>query len=245
MKNSFLGPSFKDEDIINLLKKQNFDYKVYHDFDDLCMETAGLLNGGSVIGWFQGKMEFGPRALGNRSILANAAHPGMQKTLNLKIKFRESFRPFAPAVIIEDATDYFDIDTESPYMLLVCKLKKDQLKNLPPAYHSLSLQDKLDYDRSDLQAITHVDGSARIQTVAKSSNPAFYQLLQSFKKITGCSVLVNTSFNIKDEPIVCSPADALSCFIKSGMDYLVLHNVLISKETYLDHKGEQVTSHSR
>ena len=245
MKNSFLGPSFKNEDIISLLKKQNFNYKVFHDFDDLCMETAGLLYGGSVIGWFQGKMEFGPRALGNRSILANAAHPGMQKTLNLKIKFRESFRPFAPAVIIEDATDYFDIDTKSPYMLLVCKLKKDQLKNLPPNYHSLSLQDKLDYDRSDLQAITHVDGSARIQTVAKNNNPVFYQLLQSFKKITGCSVLVNTSFNIKDEPIVCSPADALSCFMKSGMDYLVLHNVLISKETYLDHRDEQATSHSR
>jgi carbamoyltransferase len=228
---AYLGPSFSADDILVILNKKKLKYQHFSDFGQLCNETAVLLGSGNVIGWFQGRMEFGPRALGNRSILANAAYPDMQKTLNLKIKFRESFRPFAPAVIGEDAADYFELDTVSPYMLLVSPVKKTWLNQLPGNYNSLSLNDKLYYSRSnELQAITHVDGTARIQTVSPYKNSAFYQLLKAYKTITGSAVLVNTSFNVKDEPIVCSPDDAISCFLKTGMDYLVIGDFLLSKK---------------
>jgi len=227
----YLGPSFSTDDILVILNKKKLKYQHFSDFDQLCNETAALLGSGNVIGWFQGRMEFGPRALGNRSILANAAYPDMQKTLNLKIKFRESFRPFAPAVIEEDAANYFELDTVSPYMLLVSPVKKTWLNQLPGNYSSLSLNDKLYYSRSnELQAITHVDGTARIQTVSPCKNSAFYQLLKAYKTITGSAVLVNTSFNVKDEPIVCTPDDAISCFLKTGMDYLVVGDFLLSKK---------------
>lgn len=229
MKASFLGPSFSEDMILMAIEKYNLDFQRYNSRDELCLQTAQLLAEGKVIGWFQGKMEFGPRALGNRSILANAAYPGMQQILNQKIKFREGFRPFAPAVLYEDANDYFQIDFHSPYMLFVFPLKRDRLKRLPSNYLELSLDEKLYYPRSDLQAITHVDGTARVQTVSKLANPEFYQLLTAYKRLTNCSVLVNTSFNVKDEPIVCNPDDALTCFLKTKMDHLVIGQFFISK----------------
>ncbi|MFI5124513.1 MAG: carbamoyltransferase [Chitinophagales bacterium] len=231
MHGACLGPSFTDDNILAFLKKQDLKYRSFTSFKELADETAALLAAGNIIGWFRGRMEFGPRALGNRSILANAAYPDMQKTLNLKIKFRESFRPFAPAVAMENAADYFEPGSDSPYMLLVRAVKKDKLNKLVENYNGLSLSEKLYYSRSDeLQATTHVDGTARVQTVSEARNPEFHQLLKTYKSTTGSGVLVNTSFNIKDEPIVCRPSDALSCFLRTGMDYLIMGNFMLSKE---------------
>jgi carbamoyltransferase len=195
------------------------------------MEACRFIRVGKVVGWFQGRMEFGPRALGNRSILADPSYPDMQKTLNLKIKFRESFRPFAPAVIAEDAANYFDLSSPSPYMLLIFPVKDSMLNILPGVYKSLPVFEKLRCQRSSkLQAITHVDGTARVQTVSEKQNALFYGMLKYYKQLTGTGVLVNTSFNIKDEPIVCTPADALQCFLKTGMDFLVIGNYIVSKQ---------------
>jgi carbamoyltransferase len=231
MCGSYLGPSFSNGEILACLQKNGLKYKSFADFNELCMATATKLASGNVIGWFQGRIEFGPRALGNRSILANAGYPDMQKTLNLKIKFRENFRPFAPAVAAEDAADYFEPGAESPYMLLVRQVKKTRLNELPDWYNQLPLYEKLYYDRTtELQAITHVDGTARLQTVSEDRNPGFYRLLKTYKNLTGSGVLINTSFNIKDEPIVCSPQDAISCFLKTGMNDLVIGNFIITKE---------------
>jgi len=231
MNGSYLGPSFTNTDILSAFDLSKIKYQQFDNFNLLCKKTATLLAEGNVIGWFQGRMEFGPRALGNRSILANASYPDMQKTLNLKIKFRESFRPFAPAVIAEDATDYFNLNTASPYMLLVSTVKNNKLNNLPSDYNSLPLNDKLYYSRSnELQAVTHVDGTARVQTVSETKNPSFFKLLTAYKEITTSGVLVNTSFNVKDEPIVCTPKDALSCFLATEMDYLVIEDFLVSKK---------------
>jgi carbamoyltransferase len=207
MKGSFLGPSFTDDEIKNVLAEVGANFKYYDDLELLDI-TAKELSCAKAIGWFQGRMEFGPRSLGNRSILADPRSSSVQKDLNLKIKFRESFRPFAPSVIKEDAPIYFDFNESSPYMLMVAQVKKN----------------------SALPAITHIDGSARLQTVSKESNEKFYKLLKAFKEKTNCSVLVNTSFNIRGEPIVCSPEDAFRCFMGTNLDVLVLNNFLLRKE---------------
>jgi len=230
MKGTYLGPRFNDRDIQDVIEKNNADYKKFADFKSLCKEVARLLSENNVIGWFHGKMEFGPRALGNRSILASARVAEMQKKLNLKIKFREGFRPFAPAVLIEDASTYFEIDGPSPYMLFVYPVNKSKRIKLPPNYNELFFYEKLYCPRSSIQPVTHVDYTARVQTVSPSTNPEFYQLLRAYKEQTGHSILINTSFNIRDEPIVCSPYEAFECFKKTHIDYLVIANYLFSKK---------------
>jgi carbamoyltransferase len=230
MKGSYLGPSFSNDAIINALQPFQAKYKHYEKQEPLYEHVASLLNEGAVIGWFNGRMEFGPRALGNRSILADARNPEMQKKLNLKIKFREGFRPFAPAVLAGDAQHYFNLSTPSPYMLLVQTIKKQFQNPLPAGYHQQSINDRLYFLQSSLPAITHVDYSARIQTIHRETNPAFYSLLCCFKQLTGCSVLVNTSFNVRGEPVVCTPQEAYQCFMRTEMDYLVIENLLLSKK---------------
>jgi carbamoyltransferase len=223
-----LGPSFSEKDTENMIRKNNA-HAIRLEKEALYEQVATLLSEGQIVGWFQGRMEFGPRALGNRSILADPRNTDMQKKLNMEIKFRESFRPFAPAVAEEDAPLYFDLKTPSPYMLKVAKLLPDLRLPLPAGYEELTYREKLYHERSLLQAVTHVDFSARVQTVSRQSNPDFYALLAAFRKQTGCSVLVNTSFNVRGEPIVCSPQDAYHCFMSTGMDYLVIGNFLFDK----------------
>ena len=198
--------------------------------DALFPFVAGKLGSEKIVGWFQGRMEFEPRSLGNRSILSDPHSAAMQQTLNLKIKYRESFRPFAPAVLNEDVQEYFDLDTASPYMLLVSDVTKDKLLDLSAEDQAKTGFDKLNVVRSDVPAITHVDNSARVQTVHKETNPRFHRLLECFKQETGRGVLVNTSFNVRDEPIVCSPEDAYKCFMATEMDVLVLGNYVLAKE---------------
>lgn len=229
MKGSYLGPEFSDHDVQFMSKKHKAQYAFYEDFNALCGEVASLISNEKVIGWMQGRMEFGPRALGARSILGDARNPEMQKKINLKIKYRESFRPLAPSVLEEDCTRYFENLSYSPYMLLVAPVRKDRCNNLPENYSDLPLRDKLYYLRSDLPAITHIDFSARIQTVHKETNPKYWQLISAFKKLTGCSVIVNTSFNVRGEPIVCTPEDAYRCFMRTEMDFLVINNYLFDK----------------
>jgi len=227
MKGSYLGPSFSDAQIENILKIEKIKYKNIKDekFYDYISE---LLEMGMAIGWFQGKMEFGPRALGNRSIIADPRSENMQKKLNLKVKFRESFRPFAPSVLREDVNRYFELDCDSPYMLLVADIKNEiKVKDNNP--NTLFGIEKLNQKRSIIPAVTHVDYSARIQTVHKETNEKFYKLLQAFKKRTGCSVLINTSFNVRGEPIVCDPKDAIKCFLGTNLDILVMNNFIIYK----------------
>ncbi|MBN2108256.1 MAG: hypothetical protein JW832_12600, partial [Deltaproteobacteria bacterium] len=180
--------------------------------------------------WFQGRMEYGPRALGNRSILGSPCLLDMQKKLNLKIKYREGFRPFAPAVMEEDISTYFDLDRPSPYMLLVAPVREERRNPLPANYDELKMYDRLYHARSDMPAITHIDYSARIQSINRSTNERFWKLLEAFKKKTGYGVLVNTSFNVRGEPIVCTPADAYRCFMRTEMDYLVLGDYLFKKD---------------
>lgn len=230
MQGAYLGPEYSDLDILKTLRKYKAPYKYFEDFDDLCDVVAELLSHGKVVGWFQGRMEWGPRALGNRSILADARNPEMQKRLNLKIKFRESFRPFAPSVIHEDTSEYFDIEKPSPYMLLIADVLEKRRNPLPDGYHKLPVRDKLYFVRSDIPAITHLDYSARLQTVHEETNLKYYKLLKRFKEKTGYSVIVNTSFNVRGEPIVCSPEDAYRCFMRTDMDFLVLENFLLDKE---------------
>lgn len=230
MQGAFLGTEYSDLDILTTLRKYKAPYIYFENFDDLCDIVAELLSQGKVIGWFQGRMEWGPRALGNRSILGDARNPEMQKRLNIKIKFRESFRPFAPSVIYEDVKEYFDIGKPSPYMLLIADVVEKRRNPLPEGYHKLPIKDKLYFIRSDVPAITHLDYSARLQTVHEETNPRFYKLLKKFKEKTGYSVIVNTSFNVRGEPIVCSPDDAYRCFMRTDMDYLVLGNFLLEKE---------------
>ena len=199
-------------------------------FDDLAIETAKLIREGNIVGWVQGRMEFGPRALGNRSILGDARNPEMQKKLNLKIKFRESFRPFAPSVLWEDCTDYFEQDKPSPYMLLVQPVVEKRRNKIPDDYAEQNLRDKLYFERSDIPAVTHVDFSARIQTVHHETNPKYHKLISEFKKLTGYGLIVNTSFNVRGEPIVCTAEDAYRCFMRTEMDYLVIGNYLFNKK---------------
>ncbi len=213
-----------------MAKKYVANFEEFSTFSVLATKTATLLADGNVIGWFQGRMEFGPRALGNRSIIGDARNPEMQKKLNLKIKYREGFRPFAPSVLAEDAKNYFQLKGTSPYMLLVQDVNPERRKVVPENYASLSLKEKLYYLRSDLPSVTHIDYSARIQTVHKETNARYYELIEAFKKLTGYSVIVNTSFNVRGEPIVCTPEDAYKCLMRTEMDYLVIGNLLFDKK---------------
>jgi carbamoyltransferase len=227
MENALLGPAFRDRDVRNLIR--NTGAHAVRMGDDGLKTVASLLADGKIIGWFQGRMEFGPRALGNRSILADARNTGMQKRLNLEIKFRESFRPFAPSVPEEDAAEWFDMRKPSPYMLVVAEVNKS-CRTPHVAVEEPAYPEALYRNRSVLQAVTHVDYTARVQTVSKQSNPRFYALLKAFKEQTGCGVLVNTSFNVRGEPIVCTPEDAYNCFMHTGMDYMVMEDWIFGKE---------------
>jgi len=238
MKGALLGPSFSSEDIEKVLKKYNAVYEEM-EFEQLIEKVAGYLAEGKVVGWFRGRMEFGPRALGNRSILADARNPEIQQKLNLKIKFRESFRPFAPSVLWEDTQKFFETDKPSPYMLFIAYVKKERRKHLPENYHSLPLKEKLYHIRSDIPAITHLDFSARLQTVHRDINPEYYRLIEEFKKQTGYGIVVNTSFNVRGEPIVCTPEEAFICFIRTEMDVLVMENFLLLKENQPEIKIEK------
>ncbi len=229
LNGSYLGPTFSDLEVELMAKKYEASFTFFDNFSELAAKTANLIANENVIGWVQGKMEFGPRALGARSILGDPRSPEMQKKLNLKIKYRESFRPFAPSVLAEDLNKYFDYEGTSPYMLLVHEVSKSIRKELPNNYNDLDLRQKLYYQRSELPSITHIDFSARIQTVHKETNPKYYELIENFKKITGCGVVVNTSFNVRGEPIVMTPNDAYRCFMRTEMDFLVVGNFLFEK----------------
>jgi carbamoyltransferase len=229
MGGAFLGPEFIDADVRRLCTKYGAPCIRYEDFDALCKDVGDLLAQGQVVGWFQGRMEWGPRALGNRSILADPRNPEMQKRLNLKIKYREGFRPFAPSVLAECAQEYFDLDRPSPYMLLVAPVQEWRQKPLPRGYGGMELYDRLYHLRSDIPAVTHVDYSARIQTVHKETNERYWKLIKAFKERTGYGVVVNTSFNVRGEPIVCTPEDAYQCFMRTEMDYLVIGDFLLEK----------------
>jgi len=229
MKGSYLGPSFSNEDVKKELKDIGAVFTEYNEIEMLD-KTAELLSGGLALGWFQGRMEFGPRSLGARSIIADPRSGKMQKQLNLKVKFRESFRPFAPAVLREDLEEYFELKTDSPYMLIVSEINKKLRIDLTKDQQNLFGIEKLNIKNSNIPAVTHVDYSARVQTVHSSTNLRFHSLLQKFKEKTGCSVLVNTSFNVRGEPIVCSPEDAFRCFMGTGLDALVIGNYILIKD---------------
>ena len=229
MKGTYLGPSFNDDEIERTLNDIGATYEKFSE-DKLLEITSQELSKEKIIGWFQGKMEFGPRALGARSIIADPRSDKMQKTLNLKVKFRESFRPFAPSIIREDLSKWFELDCDSPYMLLVAGVHKSVRKEMTNEEKKLFGIDKLNIKRSDIPAVTHVDYSARIQTVHEDTNPKYYRLLKKFKKITNCAVLVNTSFNVRGEPIVCTPQDAYRCFMGTDLDMLVCENFILYKE---------------
>ena len=229
MKGAYLGPSYEEDSIENNLKSLKALYNKKTS-SDISTVVAKELANNKTVGWFQGRMEFGPRALGGRSILADPRSEKMQKELNLKIKFRESFRPFAPSVLREDVNKWFEIDYDSPYMLLVSDVKKEKQISMSANDDKLFGIDKLNIKRSSIPAITHVDYSARIQTVHKETNPKYYDLINEFKKITNCPVLVNTSFNVRGEPIVCSVEDAFNCFMGTNLDILVIENFILFKE---------------
>ena len=214
MDNAYLGPSYSIEYIKNFLHKNNISYKQFKDEDELVRETARLINENNIVGWFHGRMEFGPRALGARSILSNATNKNMVEILNLKVKHRENFRPFAPVVCVDDAKKYFEYEGEitlaADFMLMVYPIKKEYRKMIP--------------------AVTHVDGTGRLQTIRKKQNPVYYKLIKEFGKLSGIPIMINTSFNIRGEPIVCTPEDAYKCMMGTGIDYLVLENFLIRRE---------------
>ena len=230
MKGAYLGPQYGEKEIKELIQAENLEFQQFQTDQELCEYVANCIKEGNVIGWFQGRMEFGPRSLGNRSILGDATNLEMQKRINLKIKFREGFRPFAPSVLEEECQEYFNLDVKSPYMLVVTDIQKSHMKELPANYESMHWRDKLDVERSDIQSITHVNFSARIQTVTTATNKRYHMLIESFKSLTGYGLLVNTSFNVRGEPIVNTPADAYRCFMKTNMDFLVLDNYVFSKK---------------
>jgi len=227
-KGSYLGNKFDSQDIIKYLDSVDAKYDVFDD-EELFPKVADILNDENVVGWFQGRMEFGPRALGGRSIIGDPRSENMQSKMNLKIKYRESFRPFAPAIKAEKVSSWFDIDTASPYMLMVADVNKDKQKQLTEEEKNLFGIEKLNIPKSDIPAVTHVDFSARIQTIHSETNPRFYSLIDEFDKKSGCPILINTSFNVRGEPIVCTPEDAYRCFMRTEMDYLVLENVILNK----------------
>ena len=229
MNGSYLGAEFSQEQIEYELKSIGANYEKF-DYENLIDKTATYLSNEKIIGWFQGRMEFGPRSLGNRSILADPRSDKMQKNLNLKIKYRESFRPFAPSVLIEDLNEWFDMSTESPYMLLVADINTKRKINISKNEENLFGIEKLNVKRSEIPAVTHVDYSARIQTVSKLKNKHYYDLILKFKEKTGCPVIINTSFNVRGEPIVNSPTDAFRCFMGTELDYLILGNFILDKK---------------
>lgn len=228
MSGSYLGPEFFDIDALRAARKYDAPFKTYEDFDKLVSDIAGLVAQGKIIGWMQGRMEWGPRALGNRSIVADPRNPEMQKKLNLKIKYREGFRPFAPSVIVEDVGEYFETKHSSPYMLFTAPINKSRRK--PLASFDKPLFDRLYTPRSDIPSVTHLDYSARLQTVSKKTNEKYWKLIHAFKQKTGYGVIINTSFNVRNEPIVCTPEDAYRCFMATEMDYLVVGNLVFDKQ---------------
>ncbi|MEI8341463.1 MAG: carbamoyltransferase [Verrucomicrobiota bacterium] len=234
MNGSLLGPKFSNDEIRAFLDTQKIKYTFYEKEDELLRATVGAMTSEKVVGWFQDRMEFGPRALGARSIIGDARSEAMQTQMNLRIKFRESFRPFAPSTLAEDVPEYFDLDCESPYMLLVADVRKDKLCELSEeqkrAMKDADLRKRVNVKRSVIPAVTHVDMSARIQSVTEERNGRYYRLIREFKRQTGCGVIINTSFNIRGEPIVCTPQDAYRCFLVSDMDVLVLENCVLRKD---------------
>ncbi len=242
MSGSYLGPRYNENQINKYLKSVNANYNKY-SYEEVITKTAKFLSNGKAIGWMNGRMEYGPRALGNRSIIADPRSEQMQKQLNLKIKFRESFRPFAPSVLYEDLEEWFDLNVISPYMLLTTDVKNDKLiKNQKGNNRAFGIE-RLNEIRSVIPSVTHVDNSARIQTVHQETNSYYYSLIKEFKKLTDCPVLINTSFNIRGEPIVCSPEDAFKCFMGTNLDVLVIENFILVKEfqnksKYVDYKSE-------
>ncbi|MBN1868217.1 carbamoyltransferase [Candidatus Sumerlaeota bacterium] len=236
---SYLGPAFDDDRIRADLESFGAKFSLHGDDAALLDLTAEALQSGKVVGWFQGRMEYGPRALGNRSILGDARSAEMQSTINLKIKFRESFRPFAPTVLAERCADYFEMDVESPYMLLVADVRRDRRRGDPEADRRLFGLDRLKRDRSTVPAVTHVDYSARIQTTDRGRNPLYYDLIRKFEEKTGCPVVINTSFNVRGEPIVCTPRDAYHCFMCTDMDMLVLGHYVMHKADQPPWKGRE------
>ncbi|NIN91567.1 MAG: hypothetical protein GTN76_04040 [Candidatus Aenigmarchaeota archaeon] len=236
-KGSFLGPSYTSDEIEEFFKNRDITYQEL-PYDEIPHIVADLIAQGKVVGWFQGRMEFGPRALGSRSIIGDARSPKMQSVMNLKIKFRESFRPFAPSVLNEYVSDYFEIDHPSPYMLLVAYVKPEKRRKMTGAEHRLWGIDKLNVVRSEVPAITHVDYSARLQTVHGDTNPLYHRTIKAFYELTGCPVIVNTSFNVRGEPIVCSPLDAYTCFMRTEMDFLVMGNHILDKREQKPPEGD-------
>ena len=229
MKGSFLGPRNSEAEIEEFLQSRQLPYKKYSR-KELPEAIAGLLSAGKIIGLHQGRMEFGPRALGGRSIIGDPRSAEMQATMNLKIKYRESFRPFAPSVLREQVADWFELDTDSPYMLLVANLEKPRRREMSAAEEALWGIDKLNVKRSEIPAVTHVDYSARIQTVRRETNPLYWEIIEAFRQKTGCPVVVNTSFNVRGEPIVCTPEDSYRCFMRTEMDFLVLETCVLEKK---------------
>ncbi|MFH0764737.1 MAG: carbamoyltransferase [Candidatus Omnitrophota bacterium] len=227
-KGSLIGPEYSNDEILEFLKARNAPCVILKD-DEIPAKIADLIAAEKVIGWFEGRMEFGPRALGARSIIGDARSPKMQETMNLKIKFRESFRPFAPSVLEEKTGDYFDLSAKSPYMLLVGPVKESRRRRMSEDEENLFGIDKLNVARSDIPAVTHVDYSARVQTVDRKTNPLFYDVIKKFDALHGSSVIINTSFNVRGEPIVESPKDAYTCFMRTNMDYLIMGNALLEK----------------
>ncbi|MCE9534050.1 MAG: hypothetical protein K8T89_23475, partial [Planctomycetes bacterium] len=243
-KGSFLGPCFASSDVRQFLQSVEAPSTAFDREDDLLKHTADILADGKIVGWFHGRMEFGPRALGARSIIGDARSPKMQAAMNVKIKFRESFRPFAPIVLQEHVHEWFDMreGQESPYMLLVANVRANRLVEIPTAQREAmqrdpDLRNRVNIVRSTIPAVTHVDNSARVQTVDSGRNPRFHALLRAFQQQTGCPVLVNTSFNVRGEPIVCTPRDAFRCFMATDMDALVLENHVLLKEEMNGHSS--------
>ena len=234
MHGTYLGPSYSEKEVVQMSKKTKAVYKNFGEYSNLNKFIAQKIAEGNVVGWFQDRMEFGPRALGCRSIIGDARNPEMQKKLNLKIKYREGFRPFAPSVLSELKEEYFELKEESPYMLLVAPVKSTRRKQLPSKFHQKDLWERLYTERSDVQSITHLDFSARIQTVHKETNPKYWELINEFKNQTGFGLVVNTSFNVRGEPIVCTPYDAYRCFMSTEMDYLVINSFVYCKTEQFD-----------
>jgi carbamoyltransferase len=240
MSGAFLGPAFDDADTAQRLDAVGARYERFTDAQTI-ERAAQALADGRAVGWFSGRMEFGPRALGGRSILADPRNPTMQRTLNLKVKYRESFRPFAPSVLREDVAEWFDLDIDSPYMLLVADVAKSHRRQMTETEDALFGIDKLNIARSDIPAVTHIDYSARVQTVHPTTNPRYHALITRFKELTGCPVLVNTSFNVRGEPIVCTPDDAFRCFMGTEIDLLVVGNCVLDKR---DQRAELKNSYA-
>ena len=240
MAGAYLGPSYENIDIQRLLSRYGMKFSFFENYDILSAKIAALMDQGKVIGWFQGRMEFGPRALGNRSIIGDARNPEMQKKMNLKIKYRESFRPFAPSILEEHLGEYCDNPVPSPYMLLVLPVAKKRRIPIPAADSNPDLFTRLYHRRSDLPAITHIDYSARVQTVNRRTNPRYWKLIEDFRKLTGYGIIINTSFNRRGEPIVCTPEDALRCFMNSEIDVLVLNDFFVAKSDVEHLKGQFV-----